>query len=104
MITYESSSENESHRIPSKSILKVYADQAKRLWVITSGGVRYYDYTDDSFRAPDNDISELSYCAIAESSDQTLYLGVGDMLRCYNPDENRLDPIMVHHREVRGRV
>ena len=103
MITYESSSENESHRIPSKSILKVYADQAKRLWVITSGGVRHYDYTDDSFRAPDNDISELSYCAIAESPDQTLYLGVGDMLRCYNPDENRLDPIMVHHREVRGR-
>ena len=40
---------------------------------------------------------------LSPSLDQTLYLGVGDMLRCYNPDENRLDPIMVHHREVRGR-
>ncbi|MBO5188838.1 MAG: response regulator [Alistipes sp.] len=103
MITYKSSSEKETYRIPSKSILKVYADQAKRVWVITSGGVRYYDYADDAFHAPENDIPELSYCAIAEAADQRLYLGVGDMLRTYNPDENRLEPIMVHQREVRGR-
>lgn len=103
MVTYNSSSEKEAHRIPSKSILKVYADQAKRVWIITSGGVRYYNYANDSFHAPENDIPELSYCAIAEAADQRLYLGVGDMLRTYHPDENRLEPIMVHQREVRGR-
>ena len=101
MVTYESAAED-PNTLSSKSILKVFADSHERLWDISTCGLRYYDYDKNRFLAIENDMTALSYCAVEESPRQ-IYMCIGDMLHTYDWLTNRLKPILIHKREVRGR-
>lgn len=90
---------------PSKRILEILEDrEGGYLWILTTRGVRRFNTELEKFERLDNDSMVISSHAICQTSDGKIYIGAGDKMWQFKPQTDRIDPVLIYDRDIRGRI
>jgi signal transduction histidine kinase len=87
-VNYQYSASDDSS-ISSNSVITIFEDRKKRIWVGTPNGLNQYLPESDNFKRITTGFNDVNIVSIADDDKGNLWMGTQQGLVCYNPDSGK---------------